>query len=83
MSYEDEKLSIALATLRETEQRCANDIGWLKAMKNKVMGVETRTQTLAENLEDQIILADTQVRFVLSIFAVQGLGMYGRFHGNL
>lgn len=61
MSYEDEKLSIALATLKETEQRCANDIGWLKAMKNKVMGLEIPTQTLAENLEDQIILADTQV----------------------
>lgn len=38
MTFEDDKLEEALQTLRDIERRCAQDVGWLKSMKNKVFG---------------------------------------------
>lgn len=38
MTFEDDKLEEALQTLRDIEKRCAQDVGWLKSMKNKVFG---------------------------------------------
>lgn len=38
MSFEDDMLAESLTTLREIEKRCAQDIGWLKSMRNKVFG---------------------------------------------
>lgn len=40
MSFEEEMLAESLATLKEMEKRCAQDIGWLKSMRNKVFGSE-------------------------------------------
>lgn len=38
MSFEEDMLAESQATLREMEKRCAQDIGWLKSMRNKVFG---------------------------------------------
>jgi hypothetical protein len=38
MTFEDEKLQESLQTLRDMEKRCAQDIGWLKAVRNKMFG---------------------------------------------
>lgn len=38
MTFEDDKLQESLQTLRDMEKRCAQDIGWLKAVRNKMFG---------------------------------------------
>jgi hypothetical protein len=38
MTFEDEKLQESLQTLRDMEKRCAQDIGWLKVVRNRMFG---------------------------------------------
>ena len=40
MTFEDEKLLLAVETLKKTERECANDMGWLKSITSKVFGSE-------------------------------------------
>lgn len=40
MTFEDDKLQESLQTLRDMEKRCVQDIGWLKAVRNRVFGQE-------------------------------------------
>lgn len=40
MTFEDEKLLIAVETLKKTERECAGDIGWLKSITSKVFRSE-------------------------------------------
>ncbi|XP_071444935.1 tetratricopeptide repeat protein 39C-like [Hetaerina americana] len=76
MSFEEEKLQVSLQTLRDMEKRCANDIGWLKVMRNKVFGSSNSNRNAAEHLEQQIILADSQVCVALLTFLQQDLSGY-------
>ncbi|KAJ9581243.1 hypothetical protein L9F63_023569 [Diploptera punctata] len=77
MTFEEEKLQESLQTLRDMEKRCAQDIGWLKAVKNKVFGTDNSSeQAHAEKLEEQIILADSQVCVALLTFLQQDLTSY-------
>lgn len=38
MTFEDEKLQEAMQVLKDMEKRCAQDMGWMKTVKNKVFG---------------------------------------------
>lgn len=38
MSFEEDMLAESQATLKEMEKRCAQDVGWLKSVRNKVFG---------------------------------------------
>ncbi|PSN55659.1 Tetratricopeptide repeat protein 39C [Blattella germanica] len=77
MTFEDEKLQESLQTLRDMEKRCAQDIGWLKAVRNKMFGSDhSSEQAQAEKLEEQIILADSQVCVALLTFLQQDLTSY-------
>lgn len=69
LSFEEDKILLALTMLRETEKQCAGEMGWLKNVKTKMFG--QNTQTLADRLESQIILADTQVCVALVTFLQQ------------
>lgn len=60
MTFEDEKLTLALNTLKETERRCTSHRSWLQTIKSKVFGAES-AETVAQYLESQIILADSLV----------------------
>lgn len=75
MTFEDDKLNLATAALKEMERRCATDTGWLKSMKSKVFGSET-CLSAAEHLECQIILADSQVCLAILTFLQQDLSGY-------
>lgn len=75
MTFEDDKLSVALACLKETEKRCATQTGWLKSMKTKVFGAES-TVSRADNLETQIILADSQLCIATLTFLQQDIAGY-------
>ncbi|KAF5284352.1 hypothetical protein FQR65_LT13569 [Abscondita terminalis] len=79
MTLEDDKLNLALVALRETERRCYADNGWLKTMKSKMFGSEP-CLSVAENLENQIIVADTQVCMAILIFLQQDVS--GIFKGG-
>ncbi|XP_015590693.1 tetratricopeptide repeat protein 39C isoform X2 [Cephus cinctus] len=61
MTFEDEKLLEATQLLKEMEKECAGNIGWLKLMKSKVLGKEQTGDDFITKLEQQIVLADTQV----------------------
>ncbi|KAG8232492.1 hypothetical protein J437_LFUL011261 [Ladona fulva] len=77
MSFEEEKLQVSLQALKEMEKRCAQDIGWLKIMKNKVFGNgNSPGSNPAEHLEQQVILADSQVCVALLTFLQQDLSGY-------
>jgi hypothetical protein len=41
MTFEDEKLQEAMQVLKDMEKRCAQDMGWMKTVKNKVFGAAT------------------------------------------
>ena len=38
MTCEEDSLEKATAILKDVESRCAQNLGWLRAMKNKVFG---------------------------------------------
>lgn len=69
MTFEEDKLSIALTTLRETEKKCTAECGWVKSFKTKVLG--SQMENVARTLECQIILADTQVCVAILTFLQQ------------
>lgn len=48
MSFEDDKLQQAMLLLRDMERECANDIGWLKSMKNRVFRAEESSVSIRE-----------------------------------
>jgi hypothetical protein len=50
MTFEDEKLQESLQTLRDMEKRCAQDIGWLKAVRNKMFGNDNSSVSGRHNL---------------------------------
>nr|CAD7395629.1 unnamed protein product [Timema poppensis] len=77
MTFEDEKLQESLQTLRDMEKRCAQDIGWIKTVCNKVFGSDPISDgNNADKLEEQIILADSQVCVALLTFLQQDLTSY-------
>lgn len=79
MSFEEEKLNKALSTLRDVERRCSSDDGWFKSVRNKVFGENSSTgitKTYEEQLEAQIILADSQVCIATLTFLQQDITGY-------
>ncbi|XP_019761941.1 tetratricopeptide repeat protein 39C isoform X3 [Dendroctonus ponderosae] len=77
MSFEEEKLSKAIVVLKEVEKRCTAQTGWFKSISQKVFGSSIENaQTLADQLETQIILADSQVCLAIITFLQQDLSGY-------
>ncbi|VEN47481.1 unnamed protein product [Callosobruchus maculatus] len=81
MSYEEEKLTKAIQVLKDLEKRCATQSGWLKQVTQRVFSfsqqVDSKSeQSLAEQLETQIILADSQVCIAILTFLQQELSAY-------
>ncbi|RZF48917.1 hypothetical protein LSTR_LSTR003297 [Laodelphax striatellus] len=74
MTFEEDMLTEAMNSLRDIERRCAQDIGWIKTMRNRVFGSPVRDE--ADRLEEQIILADSQVCIALLTFLQQDVGSY-------
>lgn len=79
MTFEDDKLAEALAYLKEAERKCTLDTGWLKSVKTKVFGNENGFSR-AEELESQIILADSQL--CIAILTVLQQDITGYFKGG-
>jgi hypothetical protein len=52
MTFEDEKLQESLQTLRDMEKRCAQDMGWLKAVRNKVFGSDNSSVSVKYTLKN-------------------------------
>ncbi|XP_065341993.1 tetratricopeptide repeat protein 39C-like isoform X1 [Cloeon dipterum] len=78
MTFEEEKLQEAVQVLKDMEKRCAQDMGWIKTVKNKVFGASNVNEELLNRLEEQIILADTQVCMALLTFLQHDLTGYVR-----
>ncbi|XP_043499733.1 tetratricopeptide repeat protein 39C-like isoform X2 [Polistes fuscatus] len=78
MSFEDDKLQQAMLLLRDMERECANDIGWLKSMKNRVFKAEESSKEYVDKLERQIVLADSQVCSAILTLLQQELTGYVR-----
>uniref|UniRef100_A0A1B6CUZ4 Tetratricopeptide repeat protein 39C n=1 Tax=Clastoptera arizonana TaxID=38151 RepID=A0A1B6CUZ4_9HEMI len=78
MTFEEDMLAESLATLKEVEKRCAQDIGWLKSVRNKMFGNNIKDKSEAQRLEEQIMLADSQVCIALLTFLQQDISGYMR-----
>lgn len=78
MSFEEDKLNLAISMSKEVEKRCVTETGWLKQVIPKVFGTSesTPTKSLAEQLETQIILADSQVCVGILTFLQQDFSGY-------
>lgn len=75
MTFEEDKLTLAMSTLKEAEKRCFVDKSWLKSMRTKVFGSEL-SESLAEYLESQIVLADSMVFLATLTFLQHDLSGY-------
>lgn len=76
MSFEDDKLNLAISTLKDVEKRCVAETGWLRHMIPRVFGTSEPPKPLAEQLETQIILADSQVCIGILTFLQQDISGY-------
>merc|ERR1719317_188608 len=91
MTFEDEKMSLALATLKTAEKRCNSDLSWSPSFNNLQQSVKSKlwsrqptpkktaaevTEATALKLEQQIILADCQVLAAIINFLHQDWGSY-------
>ena len=43
MTFEEEKMALALSTLRATEKRCSNDLSWSPSFSNLQQSVRSRS----------------------------------------
>lgn len=74
ISYETNKIEESQVLLKSLERKCAVDVGWLKSVRSKFFGYnEVPTKSLPELLEEQIILADTQLCSAILTFLTQDL----------
>ncbi|XP_062554338.1 tetratricopeptide repeat protein 39C-like [Armigeres subalbatus] len=73
ISWETEKMNETQSMLRELEKKCAGEIGWLKTMRTKFFGSNQPRKSLTETLEDQIILADSQLCLAILVSLSQDI----------
>lgn len=79
MTFEDDKLTTALNSLHELERRCTLGSGIFRSFKNLFVTTTTSNQqefSYADNLETQIILADSQLCIAILTFLQQDIGGY-------
>lgn len=75
ISYETNKIEESQVLLKNLEKKCAVDVGWLKSVRTKFFGQnDIPTKSLPELLEEQIILADTQLCSAILTFLTQDFG---------
>uniref|UniRef100_A0A182NQS6 Tetratricopeptide repeat protein 39C n=1 Tax=Anopheles dirus TaxID=7168 RepID=A0A182NQS6_9DIPT len=74
ISWETEKMNEAQVRLRELEKQCAGDVGWLKSVRSKLFGSSEPRKSLTETLEEQIILADSQLCLAILVSLGQDIG---------
>uniref|UniRef100_A0A182UCC8 Tetratricopeptide repeat protein 39C n=1 Tax=Anopheles melas TaxID=34690 RepID=A0A182UCC8_9DIPT len=74
ISWETEKMNEAQSRLRELEKQCAGDVGWLKSVRSKLFGSSEPHKSLTETLEEQIILADSQLCLTILVSLGQDIG---------
>ncbi|XP_063917509.1 tetratricopeptide repeat protein 39C-like isoform X2 [Zophobas morio] len=74
MTFEEDKLNLATSVLKEVERKCTSENGWFKSMK-KAFG-SSDNSSLAQTLETQIILADSQVCLAILTFLQQDISGY-------
>lgn len=75
MTFEEDRLSLAMSGLHELERRCTLDSGLLKSFKNRLSG-STRHVSYADELETRIMLADSQLCMSVLTFLQQDIAAY-------
>lgn len=75
MTFEEEKLQLALQTLKNLEGKCSSNMSWMKSVKTRMFGT-TDVTSYAEHLESQIILADCYVFAATLTFLQQDIASY-------
>uniref|UniRef100_A0AAG5D4L0 Tetratricopeptide repeat protein 39C n=1 Tax=Anopheles atroparvus TaxID=41427 RepID=A0AAG5D4L0_ANOAO len=73
ISWETERMNEAQTRLRELEKQCAGEVGWLKSVRSKLFGPCDTRKTLTETLEEQIILADSQLCLAILVSLSQDI----------
>lgn len=77
-----DKIEEAQSMLRELERRCNTNIGWLTAFRTRIFGnisnnninrSNNTKKTLAQLLEEQIIMADTILSSAILTFLTQDI----------
>lgn len=75
MTFEDDKLNLALSSLHELERQCTLGSGIFMSFKNLFV-TSPQTFSYADNLETQIILADSQLCISILTFLQQDFSGY-------
>lgn len=74
-----DKIEEAQSMLRELERRCNTNIGWLTAFRTRIFGfnnLNNSKKSLAQLLEEQIIMADTILSSAILTFLTQDITGY-------
>ncbi|XP_063710057.1 tetratricopeptide repeat protein 39C-like isoform X2 [Culicoides brevitarsis] len=74
ISWETNKIEDAQRQLRELDKHCASENGWLKTVRVKLFGSNSPAKTLAQTLEEQIIMADSQLCSSILVGLTQDIG---------
>lgn len=64
ISFESDKIEEVKVMIKDLEQRTSRNLGWIRSiLKSRIFGYgqERNDKPLTETLEEQIILADTQL----------------------
>ncbi|GJQ72424.1 hypothetical protein Trydic_g3502 [Trypoxylus dichotomus] len=77
MTFEDDKLALALQMLKDLERKCSSGMSWMRSVKSRVFG-SVDTVPYAEQLENQVILADSYVFAATLTFLQQDISGYFR-----
>ncbi|KAI4456614.1 tetratricopeptide repeat protein 39 family member [Holotrichia oblita] len=75
MTFEDDKLQLAFQTLKDLEKKCSGNMSWMRSVKTRMFGT-VDTTSLADQLESQIILADSYVFVATLTFLQQDISGY-------
>jgi hypothetical protein len=78
ISFEADKIDESQIMLRELEQKCAGDMGWFKSFRVKIFGASA-PKPFATQVEEQIILADTQLCLAILMGISQDITGYINF----
>ncbi|XP_064597427.1 tetratricopeptide repeat protein 39C-like [Liolophura sinensis] len=79
MSFEDERLSVAMKALQETEKRCETNNGFVSSFKRKLSRKKNTTQSqlnLEDKLQRDVIIADTILYQSILTFLNQDIPSY-------
>lgn len=79
IAYDIERIDTAQHLLKELEQKCTFNNGWLYSIRTKWFSRAESNRTLAKTIEEQIIAADAYMNQAILTFFTQDISGFVQF----